>query len=151
MQEDEQKLNKVFKSTVIVHWAFTAFPVILALVLAFLGDREMFPHLIESTHVVVLSVLAAGSLVLLLMRERWAVKGARSSLTAGQSAPEAMAAAHLIRSTVSVTVAVLGLLGFMLTANMGMALVFVAVAFYALVRGRPDKDEWRRGISKGRR
>jgi len=148
--QDDQEFDKSFRVTFVVHLVLMIAPVLFALVIAFLGDKQMFPHLIEATHVVVLSVLAIIAVALLVVRERMATAGARSALDSGQSALGALAAAQLMRSAINETVAVLGLLAFLLTANMGMSLVFIAVGLFALVRTRPNKEEWRKA-TRGRR
>jgi hypothetical protein len=148
--QDDTELDKSFRVTFVVHLVLTIAPLFYALIIAFLGDRQMFPHLIESIHVVVLGVLAVAAVLLLYFRERMATTGARTALDGGQSTLEALAAAQLIRGAMNETVALLSLLAFLLTANIGMSLVFVVVGMYAMVRTRPNKDEWRKA-SGGRR
>ena len=150
MQAD-QELNKNFKVTSVVHLVFMVAPVIYALIIAFLADKSMLPQLDERLHAVVLGTVATAAVVLLLVRERLSPAGARAALAKGQSVPEALAAAQLMRSAINETVAVLGLVAFLLTAKMGLSLVFIAVGLFALVRTRPNKDEWRAAATKGRR
>jgi hypothetical protein len=148
---DDAELQRAFKASLIIHVAFLIAPVFYAIAMVVLDDMRMKPRLDEGLHLFVLGAFALVAVVLLLLRERLAVQGARTALNQGQGIPESLAAAHVMRSSMNETVAVLGLVGFLLTANLGVSLAFVGVGLFALLRGRPIKNEWRRAVTKGRR
>jgi hypothetical protein len=150
MQNDAE-LNRSFKPSLVIHIVFMVAPVIYAIAMVMLDDKRMKPRLDDGKHVIVLAGFAAISVLLFLLRERLAVRGARSALAQGQSIAESLATSHMIRASMNETVAVAGLMAFLLTANLGVGIGFVAVGLFALVRGRPIKDEWRRAITKGLR
>jgi hypothetical protein len=149
--QDDAELNRSFKASFVIHIAFMVAPVVYAVAMVVLNGKGMKPRLDDGLHVVVLAGFAGIVVLLLLMRERLAIRGARSALAQGQGIAESLATSHVIRASLNETVAVLGLGGFLLTANLGVALALVAVGLFALVRGRPIKDEWRSAVTKGRR
>ena len=149
--QDEAEFEKAFKASFIVHIAFIIAPVVYAVAMIVLDDMRMKPRFDEELHGFVLGGFAVVSVILLLLRERLATQGARSALKQGQGIAESLAAAHIMRSSMNETVAVLGLVGYLLTANMGVSAAFMGVGLFALVRGRPIKSEWRAAVMKGRR
>lgn len=150
MQNDAE-LNRSFKASLILHVAFMVAPVIYAITAVILDDMRMQPRLDEGLHVLVLVGFAVVSVALFLLRVRFALAGTRTALSQGQSIPESLAAGHVIGAAINETIAVLGLVAYLLTANLGISLAFMGVGLFALYRGRPIKDEWRAVVTKGRR
>ena len=122
---------------------------VASLMIAFIANRSVLPFFDQSLHVPVLATLAVLAVVLLFVREKASAAKALTTLTATRSVPKALAAAQLMRSAINEAVALLGLFAFGMTGNMGMSLVFVGVGFFALVRTRPLKREWRAATMKG--
>ena len=147
--QDHRELDGNFRKTYLVHLILMIVPMIASPMIAVIANRSAFSFLDQHVHVPVLGTLAVVAVVLLFIREQTSAARALRVLTATRSVPKALAAAQLMRSAINEAVALLGLLAFLLTGNMGMSLVFVGVGFFALVRTRPLKHEWRSATTKG--
>ena len=148
----EAELDRSYRASLILHVVFLAAPLAYAGVIYALASSEMVPRYREGETLrwLIPTLLGVLSVALIVTRGFWARRGAQASLKRGQSVAEALAAAHVIRSSINETMAVFGLLVYMLNADAWQSVPFIAVGFLALVRERPNKTEWRRAVTKGR-
>ena len=149
----EDELGRSYRASLILHIVFLAAPLVYVGVIVVLADREMLPRYRqgETLRWLFPTLLAVASMGLLVSREFFARRGAVASVRRGQSVAESLATAHVMRNAVNETIAVFGLLVYVLNADVWQAVPFIAVGFLALVRGRPNRTEWRRAVTKGRR
>jgi ABC-type sugar transport system permease subunit len=142
----EAELERSYRASLILHVVFLAAPLAYVAVIYALASNDMLPRYRagETMRWLIPTLLGVLSVALIVTR------GAQASLKRGQSVAEALAAAHVMRSSINETIAVFGLLVYMLNADAWQSVPFIAIGFLALVRERPNKTEWRRAVTKGR-
>jgi uncharacterized membrane protein len=148
----EDELERSYRASLILHGVFLAAPLVYVGVIYVLDGDDMLPRYREGETLrwLIPTLLGALSVALIFSREKFARRGAQTSIKRGQSVAEALAAAHVMRNAINETIAVFGLLVYMLNADVWQSVPFIAVGFLALVRGRPNKSEWRKIVTKGR-
>ena len=127
MSTSVRGFDSVFRRTRAVFWAFQAAPFATIAVLFYLRSLERRGWFEEqpSLQYVIVAVLALASLAQLRVRETVARRTAEQSRSRGESAWEAQAAAELARMALNEVIAIHGLVAFLITANLWLALPFM--------------------------
>ena len=104
----------------------------------------------DSMRYVVVAVLAVVSTVGLTAREYLTKRTVQQSRDRGESIWDALATGELMRMTINESVAIYGLVIYVLTMEPGLAVPFISVAAVALYLSRPRRDLWREAAKEER-
>lgn len=151
MEPQPSELDRVFKRTQVVFWAFLAAPFAYVAAMFAIQAIEQEPVIDDGwTRNVVVTVLAAVSAVQLASRGYMAKRTLRQARSRGETMWEALATAEIMRMTLAESVAVYGLVLFLVTTEFWTALPFILVGTMALYASRPRKDHWREAAKEER-
>jgi hypothetical protein len=128
-----------------VFWAFQAAPLAYVAALVVLRSMERPAWLEEqpSLQYVAAAVMGLVSIAQLRVREPVARRTAAQSRARGDGLWESQAAAELARMSLNEAIAIYGLVVFLLTAKLWLALPFMLLGAVALYVSRPQKHRWR--------
>lgn len=151
MNAQPEELDRVFRRTQVVFWAFLAAPlayIAAMFVLSGIGQEPVFDE--GWTLYILVGILAVASAVQIAAREYMAKRTIRQARDRGQNVSEALAAAETMKMALTESIAVYGLFMFLLTAELWLALPFIFIGALALYASRPRKDRWREAAKEER-